>query len=97
MANAGVHRDGVFLLYKSAGPWKLGVATMGSSGVVEEYCDCARYAQIVSCGWGGVWIWKKPQQQKTYSLSYVDHMKVVYEYPDSFDGDAKIIGAQTQP
>jgi hypothetical protein len=90
VVNAGKQRDGVFIHYKVLDRWKLGLATMGKA-VVEDYCDCARGAQLSSCGQGGVWIWKKAGRQRTQTLSYVDAEKVLREFPKSFHKDAELV------
>ena len=95
MVNAGIHRDGVFLHFKTLDRWKLGVVTFGKS-VVEEFCDCARTSQIVSCGWGGVWLWKKAGRQRTFTLSYVDQEKKTHDYGNSFHRDAVLVGLHDQ-
>jgi hypothetical protein len=91
MVNGGVQRDGVFLHYRTSDRWKLGISVIGKS-IVEEYCDCARNSQIVSCGYGGVWVWKKAGRQRTQALSYVDQERKIHEYPKSFHPNSELVG-----
>jgi hypothetical protein len=93
MVDAGPDKKGVYLHYNVGNKWKLCLAMLGTAEL-ENACDCARDSHIMSCGLGGVWIWKKAgRRAENLSLNYYSAEKgTIYGCANRFPHSSVIVG-----